>query len=869
MNATISARRPAGESERSSLVERLSSPGIVAAGRIVNAAFFAATSVYCILTFSPFAYEQFIQPHVVSWVANFVVLHADFYWLALFVSALTLAPELQSSRVRWMAWVYLSVGAVLGVWLLSHSVLPSGNDAGRSLVVASLAVVPPLWLALFDHLTAGPSRSVSPVDIHRLFVACFATALYVWLMYALVMPLRLAAGGGIPLGLADYAFAAGTSALTHLLAFSIVFVLVAAIGRGAILAGRAFGLLDGHAGIIQYWLFAVAAVGATTVTLQRVVLLPIAVAGPAGWALAAALASMFVALGSGIASRYDAAEPACATRTLRLEFPATQDPFELWFGPLARRGSTARALTVLALLPLGAYVAASALTTFDWGFMFQKLSALAATVAAFGCVYTVVPLVRFKRRLGMFSAVPVLVMVLYFAAPVAATTVSSLSGQHGWTPELALDAYSAGDPSFRLEHQLLSLGSVEGDASFYTYLRANSSITRPIPPVSVDFVAHLTQSASSPARPNIFLFIIDSLRRDYIAPYNREVTFTPQLAEFAADSFVFDRAFSRYGGTGLAVPAIWAGALIPHKQYVTPFAPMNALRKLIESSGYRQLVAQDHITEELYGVDPPVVTLDTNIPEMMHTFCGTAAELERDLGQAAPSRAPVFVLTRPLDLHIGNTRTAKVPPGESYPGFFEPYAARVHHIDTCFGELMTSLKGARLYDNSIIIVIADHGDSLGEGLRWGHGYTVYPEVIRIPLLIHLPRPLRDRFEASRSHVSFSTDVTPTLYALLGYRPEQPRALAGSPLFQPAGVPPLLRDRESFLVASSYGAVYGLLQDDGRSLYIADAIEGHDYRFTLGSGGDRRVGITDSDRSAAHAAIRAQVADLAKWYGFGQ
>src|SRR5262249_35258029 len=153
---------------------------------------------------------------------------------------------------------------------------------------------------------------------------------------------------------------------------------------------------------------------------------------------------------------------------------------------------------------------------------------------------------------------------------------------------------------------------------------------------------------------------------------------------------------------------------------------------------------------------------------MLHTFCGTMRQLKDDLRAHTGDPRPIFAHTRPLDLHIGNTRFAAVPPGESYPGFFAPYAARVHQIDACFGDLLDDLKRTRLYDDSIIVVMADHGDSLGEGLRWGHGYAIVPEVLRIPLLIHLPAAVRDRFTTDVTAVSFGSDVTPSLYALLGY-----------------------------------------------------------------------------------------------------
>src|SRR6185312_10851154 len=140
-------------------------------------------------------------------------------------------------------------------------------------------------------------------------------------------------------------------------------------------------------------------------------------------------------------------------------------------------------------------------------------------------------------------------------------------------------------------------------------------------------------------------------------------------------------------------------------------------------------------------------------------------ELEADLRARAPGAAPIFALTRPLDLHVSKIRGAAAPAGESYPGFDGAYAGRVRRIDACFGQFVDTLKQAGLYADSAVVVMADHGDSLGEEQRWGHAYTLFPEVLRIPLIVHVPAALADRLTADTSRVSFSTDVTPTLYAL--------------------------------------------------------------------------------------------------------
>ena len=206
----------------------------------------------------------------------------------------------------------------------------------------------------------------------------------------------------------------------------------------------------------------------------------------------------------------------------------------------------------------------------------------------------------------------------------------------------------------------------------------------------------------------------------------------------------------------------------------------------------------------------------------------------------------------------------KLSPGESYPGFFAPVASSVRYVDGCFGRFIDSLKRTGLYDRSIIVVTSDHGDSLGEGGRWGHGFFLYPEVMRVPLIIHLPASLRGRVSVDPNAVAFSTDITPTLYALLGHEPADLGSLFGRPLFgridgaaRPARPGP-------FLLASSYGAVYGILRDNGRLLYTADAEDARDFAFDLAADGPAGVQLAlTADMTAVNRQlIREQLSALA-------
>ena len=180
-----------------------------------------------------------------------------------------------------------------------------------------------------------------------------------------------------------------------------------------------------------------------------------------------------------------------------------------------------------------------------------------------------------------------------------------IHGKAGLGFSAFLDEYSNYDISFRVARVALSPpAAIAADASLYRFLGNNTNIPRSTRTDPVDIKLVRTLAPSAGARPNIFIFVIDSLRRDYLAPFNPAVTFTPNIAAFAGESVVARNAFTRYAGTGLSEPSIWSGALLLHKQYVTPFYPMNSLQKLLDADGYRQLITKDEILSTILAPSP-------------------------------------------------------------------------------------------------------------------------------------------------------------------------------------------------------------------------------------------------------------------------
>jgi hypothetical protein len=472
---------------------------------------------------------------------------------------------------------------------------------------------------------------------------------------------------------------------------------------------------------------------------------------------------------------------------------------------------------------------------------------------------------RWSAGASRRSAVAALAVIVVAGVGAGGSIETTLPGSPQFVPEFVLDAYATVDPSYRLMRQLLST-EPEGSREFFAYLGANSLIQHvDVKPVDIDFARPLAPAPSRP--PHIFFFVVDSLRRDYVAPFNPNVKFTPAFEQFAREEYAFQRAFTRYGGTGLSMPAIWAGSMILHKEYVLPFQPMNALEKLITVNGYRPVMSMDHITAQIVSPSMVVDELDKGRDELKYDLCATLDELKGKLDTGIAGGQPIFAHTRALNLHISRLTARVGAPDPAYGGFQEPAAASVRRMDACFGGFIAYLKDKKLYDDSIVILTADHGDALGEANRWGHTYTMFPEIVRTPLLMHIPPRLRSSLTADLDAAAFSTDITPTLYALLGYPVPNADWPLGRSLFVPRGTDTSWRRHEPALLASSYGAVYGVLRDNGELLYIADGVNAHDYAYDLSRLKPVRVGVTASMRAENRAFIRDEVGRLASIYHF--
>ena len=828
---------------------------LISVARAVGSMYFGLTSLYCLLYFMPFTYVQLLESELVPALVFFERTHAWLFLPMFLLIDVSLRHAAHPPGTRRLHRAFRVTMSIAGAILLLRPVLPALENTLSSFVWSQLALIPPLWAAGIDLSSAGRRIRWSPTPSageSRVLTAAAAAAVFSWLISVAIVAARPSAGEvltGTELGLASVWSLAG-----HLTLFLGI--------SASLLVVRGIGALTPRPGRVE----------ALTLGLSATFVLALVIRGTIFAALAFNGALADLAAGT-LAISVVMTVLAGAARALRDRPVPVVDGFASVLGSLVPCNEASRPQVAgwLAVLGTGTWLLMGSLVEVDWNYLVQRLLIMAVWVGGFAACYAIARPRRNGMR-GVASAlvVPLVALGLFQGVGPLSRAVLASTAQPQ-TLSTVLDRYTGYDVPAGLLAGWLRRGPVpsEDELTLFKYVQAYTGIPRSVK-LTAPTVAFVDDvSPAAPKRPNIFIIVVDSLRRDYLGAYNSDVTFTPAIDRFAADSLVFERAFSRYGATGLSEPSIWVGGMLPHQQYVWPFAPMNSLQTLLKAQEYHGFISVDPILDKILDPTGWVTDLDLGRRAGDIELCQSLNGLSGHLSSRQNPNAPVFVYTQPQNIHIatiGRGGNAAVD-GARYDGFHAPYASRLRQLDRCFGRFIDDLKTEGLYENSVVILTSDHGDSLGEGGRFGHAYTVFPEILRIPLIIRVPSELTAGLGVDPAGLAFSTDLSPTLHTLMGLAPAGEGPGFGRSLFTRRADERRDYVSADHLVASSYGPVYGLISDRGRSLYILDAVNYRDYLYDLTTESHTiSLEIGTDQRRTARATIRRMIEELNDWYG---
>ncbi len=307
--------------------------------------------------------------------------------------------------------------------------------------------------------------------------------------------------------------------------------------------------------------------------------------------------------------------------------------------------------------------------------------------------------------------------------------------------------------------------------------------------------------AASAEAPNVILITLDTTRADRMGFLGSKRGLTPHLDALARQAVVFERAYASAPLTPVSHATIFTGTY-PQFHTVTDFARplpslLPSLPEVLHKSGYATAafvgsLIMDPRTGFAPGFDRGFEVFDagyrmkrgrqenryqTMERRAMDVVARATAWVGQWVSSSAASRKPFF-----LWVHVYDPHTPYEPPAPYDKRFKDAYDGEVAYMDAAMGKLVRFLRQRALYDRSLIAVMSDHGESLGDHGEQMHGIFLYEETIHVPLLFKLPGTvLGGRRVPQRVRL---LDVAPTLLHMLSLPP--------APTFQGESLVALMR-----------------------------------------------------------------------------
>ncbi len=276
-----------------------------------------------------------------------------------------------------------------------------------------------------------------------------------------------------------------------------------------------------------------------------------------------------------------------------------------------------------------------------------------------------------------------------------------------------------------------------------------------------------------PEHLNVVLISIDTLRHDLgAAGYARPVT--PNLDKLAQDSVVFDRAYSLASYTAKSVGPFLIGKYSSetHRDWshFNRFTSKDTfVQQRLQQAGLRTVSVQGYWyfflnTGLERGFDvinksaaPQLVTVDGDSNTNGDKVSDAAL---RELAKPELLEQPFFMWIHYVDPH------SEYVPHEGFDfgsSSRQRYDGEVAFVDHHVGRVLDALEKSLFYDRTVVIVTSDHGEAFGEHGMIRHGFELWEELVRVPLIVRVPGVAPRHVQTRRSAI----DLVPTILDLCG------------------------------------------------------------------------------------------------------
>lgn len=380
--------------------------------------------------------------------------------------------------------------------------------------------------------------------------------------------------------------------------------------------------------------------------------------------------------------------------------------------------------------------------------------------------------------------------------------------------------------------------------------------------------------AAPASSPNVVVITIDTLRADHVGCYGDRNVKTPNIDALAHEGVRFERAFTPVPVTLPAHTALFTGTY-PLRSGMHDFADNKlnpsqpTLASVLKAKGYATgAVIGSAVLDSRFGLNHGFDFYydhfdfsrlqESNLDEMERPGDAVADQAIDWLDQNYKNK--FFLWMHLYDPHYPYRPPS--PYSEEYKD--RPYDGEIAFADSQVGRLIRELKEKGVYQNTLIVLTGDHGESLGEHGEKTHGFFIYNSTLHIPVVIRLPQGPASR---TTSALISLPDLMPTVLSYL--KIDVPPEVQGHNLL------PLLDDNHKDSNASLYAETFlprlhfnwsELRGAETENYHFIDAPKPELYDLSKDPGETNNL---YSEKKAVSEEMRAKLTALIQQYGAGQ
>ncbi|HEX4230838.1 MAG TPA: sulfatase-like hydrolase/transferase [Bryobacteraceae bacterium] len=289
------------------------------------------------------------------------------------------------------------------------------------------------------------------------------------------------------------------------------------------------------------------------------------------------------------------------------------------------------------------------------------------------------------------------------------------------------------------------------------------------------------------APPSVILISVDTLRADHLSTYGYRKLSTPHVDALAAGGTLYSQVQSQIPLTLPSHTCLFTSTY-PFENQVEENAErvpsgVVTLASVLRGQGYQTAAfIGSSLLDRRFGLNVGFDVYDSPFnagPDMLQNPYSLRVRRDGALVLRSATQwlnahrgQKAFVFIHLFDLHTPYSR----PPTNGLSG----YDTQIAYVDELLGHFEEYLKAHGWWDRSLLVLLSDHGESLGDHGEASHGYFIYQSTLWVPLLFHWPKDANAPVRVERP--AGLIDVAPTILDVLHI--PAPASFEGASLLKP-------------------------------------------------------------------------------------